>query len=152
MSSVRRQLFAALLSAVLVPALSAGQARAQCQGGSSSTASASRQPSATLRAQRQMNSLQNTLLQGTGLQSNLNGALSLNGLNVTGQASLQLTARQQLALQTALQQATLLLNSAQLQGASANRINQLAALQQQLAAILAAVQQGGTAATMNLNQ
>jgi hypothetical protein len=113
----------------------------------------SRQANAALRAQRQMNSLQGVVSQGgNGLQLNLNGGLSLNGLNLNGQASLQLNARQQAALQVALQQVTLLLNSAQLQGASVTRINQLAALQQQLAAVLAAVQQGGVGATLNLGQ
>jgi hypothetical protein len=153
MSSVRRQLFVALLSAALVPAFSAGQARAQCQGSMQRSASTSRQGNAALRTQRQTNSLQSVLSQGgTGLQLNLNGGVSLNGLNLTGQAALQLTARQQAALQMALQQVTLLLNSAQLQGASTSRINQLAALQQQIAAALTAAQQGSAGASLSLSQ
>jgi hypothetical protein len=84
----------------------------------------------SLNTARQVAGLQTLLPAGYSLQAS--GALQLNA---------QLTAaQQQAALQIALVRTTNLLNAAVQQGASPTLINQLSALQQQIAALLGNVQ------------
>jgi hypothetical protein len=140
MSSIRRRVFVFLLAAMLIPAFSAGQAQAQCQGGGQRGMGA-RQSNGSMRAGRQGNNLQ------TGAVPQVSSLTGMTGQ----QSSLQGTAQQQATLQAAVNQATSLLDAAQQQGASQTQINQLTLLQQQLALLLASSQQqavvGGLAAT-----
>jgi hypothetical protein len=144
MSLLRRSLIAASLSVLLVPAL----ASAQCHGGGSQSSMQTR-GRASLRGQLSQGSVLNAVNQANNLQTLLGP-----GFNLQATGSLQLTGRltavqQQAALQTALAQTTNLLSAAQQQGGSARLINQLAALQQQIATLLtnlqvsAAVPSGG---------
>jgi hypothetical protein len=121
MSLLGRRSFVFLLAAVLIPAFSAGEARAQCQGGSQRGQMNARSANSTLRTGRQGNNLTAGLQSGATLQTNLT--------------------QQQNSLQTALAQTTALLNGAQQQGLSQAQINQLVTLRQQLAVLLAASQQ-----------
>jgi hypothetical protein len=150
MSSLRRRLCAFLLAALLIPAFSAGKARAQgqCQGMQRGGMS-SRQSNAMLRSGQQGANLRTTVPQGsTGLTQG-SSLLTAGGQQ---QTSLQATTQQQATLQAAVNQATALLNTAQQQGASQSQINQLTLLQQQLTLLLAASQQQAAAGGLALTR